>query len=419
MSIALTGQRIREVRTAKGLSQSALAKDVGISPAYLNLIEHNKRRIAGRTLQAIAARLGVTLATLTDMGDAALPRKLASAAQAAGAGAELERTGELIARFPGWADTLAERQTAVEARDDRISLLADRLNNDPYFATSLHQILSRITAIRATADILTEHGDMENHVRDQFFRNISRESADLAETARALVGHLDKEDEVENPVASAVWGETRRFWDDRATAPETAEIDGDEIADPALAASLARYRAAQITVPDAALPQAAKGARLDPLAIARALNAPVRDVMLRLAHPPSGWEDAPTFGAIETDASGGVVLRKPHDAMALPEVGGACPLWPLYRAFAQPGRPFRALLSLPTGERMIAHALAEPYEPPDHDAPPVLRSLMIYTDAPEAMPGRGETAPQLEVGPHCSICSRKACASRRNPYILG
>uniref|UniRef100_A0AAN0NK29 Helix-turn-helix transcriptional regulator n=1 Tax=Yoonia rhodophyticola TaxID=3137370 RepID=A0AAN0NK29_9RHOB len=40
----LTGARIRERRLDLGLRQSAVAQEVGISPSYLNLIEHNRRR---------------------------------------------------------------------------------------------------------------------------------------------------------------------------------------------------------------------------------------------------------------------------------------------------------------------------------------------------------------------------------------
>ncbi|MEZ8097508.1 MAG: helix-turn-helix transcriptional regulator, partial [Amylibacter sp.] len=46
---ALLGTRIRENRKALRLSQKDLAHAAGISASYLNLIEHNRRRIAGKT----------------------------------------------------------------------------------------------------------------------------------------------------------------------------------------------------------------------------------------------------------------------------------------------------------------------------------------------------------------------------------
>lgn len=62
---ALTGTRIRERRTVLGLRQAELARLSGISPSYLNLIEHNRRRIGGKLLVEIARHLGVEASALT------------------------------------------------------------------------------------------------------------------------------------------------------------------------------------------------------------------------------------------------------------------------------------------------------------------------------------------------------------------
>jgi len=51
----LTGSRIRERRLMIGLRQADLAREVDISASYLNLIEHNRRRIGGKLLVDIAA----------------------------------------------------------------------------------------------------------------------------------------------------------------------------------------------------------------------------------------------------------------------------------------------------------------------------------------------------------------------------
>ena len=46
---SLTGSRIRERRLALGVKQGALAQQVGVSASYLNLIEHNHRKIGGKS----------------------------------------------------------------------------------------------------------------------------------------------------------------------------------------------------------------------------------------------------------------------------------------------------------------------------------------------------------------------------------
>ena len=60
---ALTGSRIRERRVMAGQKQADLAKRIGISASYLNLIEHNRRRIGGKLLLNIAAALGRSIGT--------------------------------------------------------------------------------------------------------------------------------------------------------------------------------------------------------------------------------------------------------------------------------------------------------------------------------------------------------------------
>ena len=65
MARQLTGYRIRERRRQLGLTQAGVAKQVGISPSYLNLIEANKRSIAGAVLNRITELLDLDAETLT------------------------------------------------------------------------------------------------------------------------------------------------------------------------------------------------------------------------------------------------------------------------------------------------------------------------------------------------------------------
>src|SRR3546814_16124251 len=68
MSRLPIGRQIREERQKKRLTQRTLAEAAGISTSYLNLIEHDKRPIAGALLNRIAAALGTDAGRLS--GDA-------------------------------------------------------------------------------------------------------------------------------------------------------------------------------------------------------------------------------------------------------------------------------------------------------------------------------------------------------------
>jgi len=63
-----------------GLKQADLARAAGISASYLNLIEHNRRRIGGRTLVALAQALKVEPAALSEGVESQLMAALQEAA---------------------------------------------------------------------------------------------------------------------------------------------------------------------------------------------------------------------------------------------------------------------------------------------------------------------------------------------------
>ena len=59
------GSKIRRERRSKGLSQSVLSKNLGISASYLNLLESGKRTITVPLLIKIGNELSLSLKDLT------------------------------------------------------------------------------------------------------------------------------------------------------------------------------------------------------------------------------------------------------------------------------------------------------------------------------------------------------------------
>ena len=133
----LTGSRIRERRALRGMRQAELARRAGISASYLNLIEHNRRRIGGKLLLDIAAALDVEPSLLSEGAEAALIATLReAAADRAEAGAEADAVEELAGRFPGWAALVAAQHRAIEGLERTLEVLTDRLTHDPHLAAS-------------------------------------------------------------------------------------------------------------------------------------------------------------------------------------------------------------------------------------------------------------------------------------------
>lgn len=61
---ALVGQKIRELRTAKGWTQTYLSVYAGVGRNYISDVELGKKEIGLRNLQLLAQSLGVRTADL-------------------------------------------------------------------------------------------------------------------------------------------------------------------------------------------------------------------------------------------------------------------------------------------------------------------------------------------------------------------
>ncbi|MCP5071972.1 MAG: DUF2083 domain-containing protein [Rhodobacteraceae bacterium] len=430
MARSLVGTRIRERRRILKLTQTALAAAAGISPSYLNLIEHNRRGIAGRTLQAIAAELEVDIGDLSDDADNVLINQLTEAAKSGATGApEIDRIEEFVGRYPGWAKLLVKITDTTRQQREKMRALTDRMNHDPFLAETMHQILSNITAIRSTAGILDSTPDIPTDMQQRFLANLRSESQRLSAAAETMVEFFDTPSE-DAATPSSNPSDAQEFWSSHGHyIPEleageiTIEVLLEEFADKAatgsqiLRQSLQHYVQVARSLPVQAFMHTAKDLRFDALKLSQEFAVPVGAVLHRLAHLPPD-PDFPLFGLIECDMSGAVLFRKEIPEFALPQYSSACPLWPIYRAFGRPFQALRNILEMPTGGRLLTYSYAESAGPDRYDLPGLLRSTMIFTSDPQAFPATKEVHAPILAGLHCSVCPRKACAARRIDYIL-
>ncbi|KUJ76182.1 transcriptional regulator [Ruegeria marisrubri] len=423
----LTGSRIRERRLIAGLRQADLARNVGISPSYLNLIEHNRRRIGGKLLVDIASALSVEPSMLTEGAEAALIAALReAAADATNVQAETDRVDEFAGRFPGWASVLAQTHRRIGSLERTVETLSDRLTHDPHLASSLHEVLSTAAAIRSTAAILAEPGEIEPEWRDRFHRNIHQDAERLAESSRALVGYLD-ESEAEDDHRGVPMEQVEAFF--AAHGYHFPQIeDGEEVASVALddlessAARLIARRVLEEYAADArALPLQALAAELrddeiDPLQLAVRTGVDFATVLRRLACLPESLMPRAT-GLVLCDASGSILFRKSVPGFALPRHGESCPLWPLFTALNRPLVPIRRRVAQMgrAAAEFDCYAIAWPQKVTEFDADPIYRSAMLILPVDSADFGRLNAQ---QVGSSCRICPKSDCAARREPSIL-
>lgn len=431
----LTGSRIRERRMVAGLRQADLARQVGISPSYLNLIEHNRRRIGGKLLIAISAELKVEPSMLTEGAEAALIATLREASEDLGAGRDVEtdRIDEFAGRFPGWAEVLASAQRRIATLEQTVRTLSDRLTHDPHLAASLHEVLSTAASIRSTASILAETVEIEPQWRDRFHRNLNQDSARLSESSKALVRYLDESEESDDrrtmPRDEAEAMFVANGYHFPALETGTADIQAILTQSPELSSRPARRIAArqlEIYCADCALLpmrpfiEAVEQSNFDLPAVSRQFGAPLEAVLRRVAAMPSGALSRQA-GLVICDASGSLLFRRAVDTLTLPQYGTSCPLWPLFVALNRPMVPIHRRV-MPLGRRRAVYdcfAIAVPATEAEFDRDPVYQSVMLILDVPGSeLPEGPPEAGVLLAGTNCRVCPRDGCTVRREPSVL-
>lgn len=430
----LTGTRIRERRLDLGVRQSDLARSAGISPSYLNLIEHNRRRIGGKLLQDIAQVLQVDTSILTEGAETgvidALQRASARSPQVP---VELNRIEEFASRFPGWSSLVGQQDRQIGQLETQIKVLADRLAHDPQLAASLHEVISAATSIRSAASILVGDDVLDLDWQQRFHTNIHNDSQRLADSSQALVTYLDTAED-EGGSALLPQEEVEAFLDRRghwlpdldqaAAAGQGADLINDVMLAPDAPASVAaqkilRAHLRQYVIDAQILPfepflQAVQTHGVDPDYLAHAFQAPLEIVLRRLAHLP----DSPgrvQRGLAICDGSGGLIYQKTLGGFHLPRASGSCPLWPLYQVLGRPGSPIRTDVALPgePAERFVCYAVARPKVTANFQSEPVMEATMLVLPGPAQVED-----PPKPVGIGCRVCPRSDCAARREPSIL-
>ncbi|MEQ9643228.1 MAG: short-chain fatty acyl-CoA regulator family protein [Alphaproteobacteria bacterium] len=454
---SILGARIRQRRRELGLSQAELARRVGISASYLNLIEWNKRQIAGTRLRHIAEALDLELGELDGAAERRLLETLTEVGhlpELAALGLEDERIGELIGRFPGWARGLAAVARSQQEATARAQMLSDRLSNDPFLGETVHRMLTRIAAIRSAAEILTEYPDVPADRRERFHLIVHEESRALSDVGEALAAYLDKAEAPTRTLTPV--DEVEALFDARghhfaeieaAAAPLTgllvepqpvsrhakartlAETQLGDTIDELIAAqpeietaaagararrALADYAVGAILMPLARFVDLARASRYDLEALAAGFAVDVAAVCRRLTNLPRAPE-TPRFGYLRANAAGTIIEMLGLEGLAIPRYAAACPLWVLYRAQQSPEAVIRQRALFPSGARFVFVARARNTGPTGFGKPRHYLTDMITmseADAQRTVYAADAAVPVEEVGPSCRLCPRRSCPHR-------
>lgn len=418
----LLGSRIRERRIQLRIRQSKLAQSVGISPSYLNLIEHNRRRIGGKLLSDLADTLSIDVNLLVSEGKSYKVARLEEVAHSHNMEISDGSARELATRFPQWSNLLIDLDRTERGLEATIDALSDRLSHDPQLATSLHEVITTITAIRASSSILSESDDIDPMWQMRFQRNITEDSLRLAEEAQALVQYLDAGKSDAN--TGTPNEEVEVFLKENGyhfQALEQGTIDVDEILNTSSIRSSAGHAMAKSFLKDYE-----KDASDLPINLfdkdgvtpenigflAQKHGAPISQMMRRLACLPSDLIDF-DIGLVSMDITGSILFRKPINGFHMPRFGSACAYWPIFQALQMPMRLLedRIIHTGREGGTFQTQSYCDAIQDSTGRPPRLVAHMIVYP-----IFDVGDTA--IQVGATCRVCAIAKCPSRREPSIL-
>ena len=456
------GQRLKAGRRELGLTQRALAEEIGISVSYLNLIENNKRVIGGTLLRTLAQRLNLDLDSLTGTRETRLIGELQAVLSdpffrsvAPGEG----YLADFVGRFPDLATLLQRLYEQWQARLETDELLSERMRNDSSLREIGHQIISHITALRSFAEILTDGTSVPEEQRGRFQGIIASEAVELSTLSRdffSALSNLEKSGRSRSPTdaVSDLFSEHNQYFHsleqeaDDWRAEHRDPLDWKEATEASIqrpspaadalvaeaglidtsAAELAQttlraYRMRALLMPYTNFLGALRDCRMDLDWLATQFRVPVDQVFERVVSLRQPDQNAPLAAFLRTDMAGNISSRASNTVLNIPRYGGGCPLWAVYRAVLTPGRTLTQRAVMPGGRDLllIAHTVVPPVT--SYGAQRPINTVMIaldWKDGRETVYGPSHEADQsIPIGSTCRFCPRTACQHRFEPSSLG
>ena len=448
MNKLFPGAQLRRLRERQGLTQAAFARQIALSPSYLNQIERNQRPLPRPLLHRLSQTFGVAL---DYFGDAEVLRQ-----------AQAVREAMADPLFGDQPLDPAEAERLVEASPEavrRLLLLHRAYRNQ---AEQLQPMRSRADTPDATGIYEEVRDWVQDH--NNYFDTLDRAAEELAGTIAhsgatawdALAGRLrdahgiEVRSEPELLRDGTVWRlqrregrlllaaeasrESRLFWmshvvgvlEQRAAIDRVLRLSRltTETARALARVALANYFAGALMMPYRRFLKAAEAVRYDVERLQTRFEASFEQICHRLSTLQRPGLAGIPFFFLKTDVAGNVMKRSSATRFQFARMGGPCPLWNVYRAFAAPGQVHVQLAATPDGAMYLNVARTVGRSGGHHLSRPRTVAVVLGCEAAHAAQTvyaagldlrDGRTA--VPIGPGCRACERRDCRHRAVPPL--
>ena len=465
------GVQLRRLREERGMTQVALARALGLSASYLNQIEQNQRPMTVPVLLKINAELGVDVQRFSDDEEARLIAGLcdvladqpASAAPVGAGGVagaatqvSMAEIRELAASMPAVARTLMGLHTRHRQALERIEALSERLGDE---RGAQGGVALPPMAYEEVRDYFFAHHNHMAELDDAAERCAAEWALEPRRAEAALVQRLAQAHGVRvvtlGPDTPALAGGAQRLYDPAVgvlylasllepgqrnfqLATQLAFLEMEpalqRLAQDARLSSpqarqlarigLANYFAGALLMPYKAFLHAAEAERYDIERLGQQFGVGFEAVCHRLSMLQRPQARGIPFIFIRVDRAGNISKRQSATHFHFSRVGGTCPLWNVYEAFAQPGRIVTQLARMSDGRTYLWVARTVQHSGGAWGAPGKLHAVALGCDiqhAPRWVYAQGlnlsDPAAAVPIGMGCKVCERADCPQRAFPPI--
>lgn len=435
------GPRLKRLRRELGLTQQAMADELGISPSYIALIERNQRPLTADLLLRLARAYKLDMADLAaDDRDDYARRLSDSLRDPIFADIDLPplEVADVAASFPGVTEALLrlygawqrEQQALAEQRHaEPGSSASDPVGEARRFVATRRNyfpsIDSKAEELAATVD---KAGGPQEWLRSQGVRVRFMPPDVMMDAIRRYDRHNEQLliDDTLSP-SSRTWQMAQHIAY-TALRPEIAAIVRGESFASQTAANLVRralagYAAAALLMPYDRFARAVDGRRYDIEALSGLFGTSFEQVAHRLTTLNRPGQERVPFFFIRVDAAGNVSKRLDGAGFPFAAHGGGCPLWSVHDTFRTPGQVVTQWLELPDGQRFFALARTVTSGGGGFDRFRTTRSIALACaaeHAPKLIYAAGidpKTAVATPIGVTCRLCHRAQCTARAEPPI--
>ncbi|WP_327144211.1 short-chain fatty acyl-CoA regulator family protein [Nocardia sp. NBC_01327] len=446
------GGRLRTLREQRGLSQSAMAKLLGLSVSYINQLEHDQRPLTVPVLLRLNSSFDLDMGFFAADTDARLIADLQDvfAEDAEGAGITTAEIDDLVARIPAAGRMLVglhRRLRGATEQLERVSAGIDGVPGDPTVAMPYEDVRdyfydrrNHVPALDAAAEELFSRSGLTLGGLDLQLTLLLREQHGIAVVIRTDDPDHPGPKRLYDPQARVLTLARRLTPGQRAfqLATQLAFLtQGPAIADlideaetmpdrsrSLLRIGLANYFAGALILPYTQFWDAAETLRYDIELLAAKFEVGFETVCHRLSSLQRPGKRGVPFFFVRTDRAGNISKRQSATAFHFSRVGGSCPLWVVHEAFSTPGRIRRQIARMPDGRNYLWLARTTDENTPGFLSPKRDFAIGLGCDLAYAhklvyshsLP-IDDPRSAVPIGAGCKVCERTDCAQRAFPQL--